>query len=62
MFTNAKLFLKNDFHMKEGMRRLIELFYSSILNDTQPPIPYKEILLTTRIMDQAFAQMKRNGR
>jgi len=62
LFTNAKLFLKNDFHMKEGMRRLIELFYSSILNDTQPPIPYKEILLTTRIMDQAFAQMKRNGR
>jgi predicted dehydrogenase len=62
MFTNARLFLKNDFHMKEGMRRLIELFYSSIVNDTQPPIPYKEILLTTRIMDQAFAQMKRNGR
>jgi predicted dehydrogenase len=62
MFTNARLFLKNDFHMKEGMRRLIELFYSSIVNNTQPPIPYKEILLTTRIMDQAFAQMKRNGR
>ena len=60
IYTNARLFLKNDLHMKEGMKRLIELFYSSISNHTPPPIAYKEILLTTRIMDQAFAQIRKN--
>jgi hypothetical protein len=49
--TNLKSFLTLDFHMKSGMKYLIESFYSSIVRGTPVPIPYREILLTARIMD-----------
>jgi predicted dehydrogenase len=55
--TNLRTFLRNDFHMKSGMKYLIESFYHSVLEDTPPPIPYREILLTARIMDAIFAQL-----
>jgi len=55
--SNAKLFLKNDLHMKAGLKQLIELFYSSISNNSPLPISYREILLTTKIMDSIFAQI-----
>ena len=55
--TNVRKFLSNDFHMKSGMKHLIESFYRSIINNTAPPIPYKEILLTARIMDTIFDQI-----
>src|SRR5438034_9256091 len=48
-----------DFHMKSGMKYLIESFYRSIVEDTPVPIPYREILLTARIMDAIFAQLDR---
>lgn len=54
--TNASLFIKNDFHMKAGLKRLIELFYSSITDNSPLPISYDEILMTARIMDAIFAQ------
>lgn len=54
---NFRKFLSNDFHMKSGMKRLIELFYRSIMQDAPPPIPYREILLTSRIMDTIFDQL-----
>jgi predicted dehydrogenase len=56
---NARKFLGSDFHMKAGMRCLIESFYSSIEKETAPPIPYREILLTARIMDDIFEQINR---
>jgi predicted dehydrogenase len=55
--TNMRKFLANDFHMKSGMKCLIESFYRSIVEGTPPPIPYREILLTARIMDVIFAQL-----
>jgi predicted dehydrogenase len=55
--TNMKSFLANDFHMKAGMKYLIESFYRSIVEGTSVPIPYREILLTARIMDVIFAQL-----
>ena len=55
--TNVRTFLARDFHMKSGMKYLIESFYQSIRNDTPPPIPYREILLTSRIMDDIFRQL-----
>jgi predicted dehydrogenase len=58
VLSNVKLFLRRDFHMKSGMKHLIELFYQSIANGTPPPIPYREILLTARIMDAIFAQLR----
>jgi len=39
------------------MKELIERFYNSIRRDGPPPIPYREIILTARIMDEIFAQI-----
>ena len=55
--TNLRTFLARDFHMKSGMKYLIESFYRSIIEDTPVPIPYREILLTARIMDAIFDQL-----
>ena len=40
-----------------GMTELIRRFYQSIRLKTPPPIPYREILLTARIMDEIFSQI-----
>ena len=55
--ANLGRFIKNDFHMKSGMKYLIESFYRSISDGTPEPIPYREILLTARIMDGIFEQL-----
>jgi hypothetical protein len=39
------------------MKELIERFYNSIRKGDPLPIPYREILLTARIMDEIFAQL-----
>lgn len=55
--TNLRTFLAADFHMKSGMKYLFESFYRSITEGTPAPIPFREILLTARIMDAIFAQL-----
>ncbi len=55
--TNLTTFLANDFQMKSGMKYLIESFYRSVVEGTPVPIPYREIVLTARIMDAIFAQL-----
>lgn len=55
---NARTFVAGDFHMKSGMKYLIEAFYRSIREGTPPPIPYREILLTANIMDSIFTQLR----
>jgi predicted dehydrogenase len=57
--TNLRAFLRSDFHMKSGMKFLIESFYRSVLGEAPVPIPYHEILRTARIMDAIFAQLER---
>jgi predicted dehydrogenase len=57
MAENMKTFLARDFHVKSGMKYLIESFYRSIDENTPVPIPYREIILTARIMDAIFAQL-----
>jgi predicted dehydrogenase len=54
---NLRAFLANDFHPKAGMKFLIESFYKSIVESLPPPIPYREILLTSRIMDSIFLKL-----
>lgn len=54
---NVRLFLARDFHVESGKKELISAFYRSILNGTPPPIPYREILLTARLMDSIFEQV-----
>lgn len=55
--SNIASFLKNDFHMKSGMKFLIENFYRSVREGTELPVPYREIILTTKIMDHIFNQV-----
>ncbi len=57
ILTNLRTFFRKDFHLKSGMKYLIEAFYRSIVEGTPVPIPYREILLTARIMDTIFAQL-----
>jgi predicted dehydrogenase len=54
---NMKLFLKRDFHLKAGMKHLIQAFYESITEGKPLPISYREIVLTCRIMDSIFEQI-----
>ena len=54
---NVRLFLKHDFHMDTGMKYLIQAFYRSIREGSEVPIPYREILLTSKIMDTIFDQV-----
>jgi len=57
LLRNVRTFLARDFHPKSGMKYLIESFYASIRGNAPLPIPYVEILRTTRIMDAIFAQV-----
>jgi hypothetical protein len=54
---NFMQFLKRDFHDDAGIKFLIESFYRSITNDASLPISYREILLTSKIMDAIFEQI-----
>jgi hypothetical protein len=58
---NVGRFLARDFHMKSGMKHLIGAFYGSIAGNLPPPIPYREMLLTARIMDETFRQACTTG-
>ncbi len=54
---NLSKFIKNDFHMTYGMKYLIESFYRTILDKASLPISYREIILTSKIMDSIFEQV-----
>lgn len=58
---NMSRFIKRDFHMSYGMKYLIEAFHRSIADHSPVPIPYREILLTSRIMDSIFEQIKQSS-
>jgi predicted dehydrogenase len=55
---NMLKFLRSDFHFKSGMKFLIESFYTCIREGAPVPIPYDQILRTSRIMDAIFAQTR----
>ena len=61
VMQNVRTFLARDFHAKSGMKYLIEAFYQSIVRNTPVPIPYRQILLTARIMDGIFEQLAASG-
>lgn len=60
---NFSKFVMRDFHLPfdSGLKTLIESFYHSVLDDVPLPISYREILMTARIMDDIFMQMKGQG-
>jgi len=47
-------FLRGDIHYFAGMNRLFTLFYQSILDNSTPPIPPREVCRVTGIMDRVF--------
>jgi predicted dehydrogenase len=54
---NVANFVRRRLYQDFGMKELIERFYNSIRLGSEPPIPYREIILTARIMDEIFAQV-----
>jgi predicted dehydrogenase len=56
-FRNIRKFISRDFHADSGMHFLISSFYRSIEGGEPLPIPYRDIILTARIMDEIFAQI-----
>lgn len=54
---NLADFVSGKLYQDSGMTELIGKFYDSIQTENPPPIPYREILLTARIMDEVFAQI-----
>ena len=50
-------FVRQRLYQDFGMKELIERFYDSIRSGGPPPVPYREIVLTARIMDEVFAQI-----
>jgi predicted dehydrogenase len=58
---NAVDILRWRLHQDSGMNELIHRFYGSITSGGPVPIPYREISLTARIMDQVFAQIRSNA-
>jgi predicted dehydrogenase len=60
-FRNLAAFLRSDFHYMAGMSNLLRSFYSSIRSNSEPPIPYNDILRTARIMDLIFDQLPRRS-
>ena len=55
--SNVRQFIRKDFAMDFGMRKLMELFYRAIREGGPDPIPMAEIRRTARIMDTMFEQM-----
>lgn len=57
---NAGKFITKDFHLPNdaALKTLIESFYDSIIGNAPLPLSYREILLTSRIMDDIFMQIK----
>jgi predicted dehydrogenase len=55
--SNIWRFLRADFHDDSGLKNLIEAFYQAILGTREPPITYREILATSRMMDDIFSQL-----
>jgi len=59
--SNFKKFLMKDFHLPNdaALKTLIESFYHSIGNNEPLPLSYREILLTSKIMDAIFSQINK---
>ena len=54
---NVGKFMRADFQSNYGKKVLIQTFYNSIIKGSALPIPYTEILRTSRIMDEIFSQL-----
>ena len=53
---NLRRYAKSDFHFFAGLNHLLRLFYESIANGTEEPIPHRDILRIAWMLDEVFAQ------
>ena len=56
-FRNLLRFARSDFHYFAGLRRLLTLFYASIVNGAPPPIPYRDILRVSAMTEEIIRQL-----
>jgi predicted dehydrogenase len=56
--NNTRLFLASEFHFDVAKKHLIEAFYRAIRDEAPLPISPREILLTARIMESIFNQLR----
>jgi predicted dehydrogenase len=56
--SNIGRFLRSDFQYFAGMRRLMSLFFDSIIDDGPVPIAYRDILRIANMMDEIFRQVR----
>jgi predicted dehydrogenase len=54
---NVGRFIRSDFHDDAGLKNLIAAFYEAVLGRAELPISYREILVTSRMMDAVFQQI-----
>jgi hypothetical protein len=60
-WRNFRGIWKQQIYQDSGMTALVARFHDAVANSGPPPIPYREVLLTARLMDEIFAQMRRDG-
>ena len=60
-FSSFSVYSNRHKTSKAGMRFLIQSFYQSIIEGRPVPIPYREILLTSRIIDAIFRKCERSA-
>jgi predicted dehydrogenase len=60
-WRNLMGILRQDIYQDSGMTALIARFHATAAGQAAPPIPYRELLLTARIMDSIFASMREAG-
>ncbi len=58
--ANMRDFVRGTFHLPfdSGLKTLIEAFYAAVANGSPVPISYREIILTSKIMDDIFEQVR----
>jgi predicted dehydrogenase len=59
---NVSRFIRSQFHDDSGLKNFIEAFYGAVQGEGPLPLSYREILLTSRIMDSIFQQLPNSER
>lgn len=54
---NVKMFSRSQFDYFSGLRLLVDHFYRSIRDDAPLPIPYRDMLRVSSMMDEVFRQL-----
>lgn len=60
-WKNVYRFLRSRYHFQAGMNELFRRFYRSIRDGDAPPVPYREIVATARVMDAIFDAIVEEG-